>query len=85
MGKLASTAVAQDVAGRVGVLQHGGVPGRLGRRAPRLIRIAHDPQHEGQEGQPRDAGIGDAADCQAPVALRIVQGRDRLELSAGLP
>ena len=85
VGKLASAAVAQDVAGRVGVLQPGGVPGRLARRAPRLVRVAHDPQHEGQEGQPRGAGIGDAAGGQVPVALRIVEGRDRLELRAGLP
>ena len=80
-----AAAVAEDVARGVGVLERRRMLSGLIRRAQSLVREAHHPQHERQEGEPRGARVGHAMGSKVAVALGVVKRRDRLKLRAGLP
>ena len=80
-----TTAVTEDVARGVGVLERRRMPSGLLRCAQSLVWEAHHPQHERQEGEPRGARVGHAMGSKVAVALGVVKRRDRLKLRAGLP
>src|SRR4029079_17245658 len=75
--------VTEEMAGGVGMAQPGGMAKALGCRAPRPVGESHLPEHERKKGEARSARVGHRRRGDAAISLRIIEGRDGLELRTG--